>query len=534
MMRSAEVEGNLVDVVSGTIYPSRLSIVDGLVADVRKLTGDRDKYILPGLIDAHIHIESSLLSPTRFAQAVVAHGTTAVVSDPHEIANVLGMEGIRYMLQEVERAPLRIYLTAPSCVPAVPGQDFGARLGWKEVREMLSSDRFVALGEVMDFKEVLRDNPEIMAKIEVARMLGKPIDGHAPGLRGKSLGIYVQAGIVSDHECTTVEEAEEKHRQGMTIMVREGSASRDMHALMSFARRNEFLLVTDDMDAADLVKGHLDRLLSKAVGEGMDPMHAVRAATLWPAKHYRLMGGAIVEGGVADLTVVRDLTRFEVMGTWISGDRVAEQRKASFSIPPSKPGVAILAQKVMAEDLVIEHPGPVAQVSYQEALPDKIIGGEGTIDMEVVNGEVQPSVIEGILLLAVVNRYVRRKPILGLVKGFALKSGAIASSVAHDAHNLIGVGTGKEELAAALNLVIFEGGGYAACAGESSCTLPLPIAGLMSDLPCELVAAMDEGIRRFVADMGCKLPAPFMTLSFQDPSFRRAVMVDGLNNIEGA
>jgi adenine deaminase len=534
MMGKTEMEGNLVDVFSGTIYPAKLTIIDGTIVDVHRLAGQREFYILPGLIDAHIHIESSLLSPTRFAEAVVAHGTTAVVSDPHEIANVLGMPGVRYMLQESEKAPLRIYLTAPSCVPAVPSQDFGAQLKWKEIKEMLSSDHFVALGEVMNFKEVIRGGPEIMAKLEVARMLGKPIDGHAPGLRGKDLQIYVQAGITSDHECTTEEEAEEKHRHGMTVMVRDGSASKDMHSLMGFAKKNEFILVTDDMDAADLIKGHLDRLLSKAVGEGMDPIHALRAVTLWPAKHYSLPGGAIVEGGIADLTLVRDLTSFEVMGTWISGEMVAEQRKANFSIPPSRLRPAILSQQVKADDLVIKHSGSSIEACYQKALPDKIIGGEGKAEIEVVNGAAQPSLKTDILLLAVVNRYFLRKPILGFIKGFNLKRGAIASSVSHDAHNLIGVGTGSAVLADALSMVISEGGGYAACAGQCSCTLPLPIAGLMSDLPCDQVAAMDERIRRFVADLGCKLPAPFMTLSFQDPSFRHAVMMDGCTPIEGA
>ncbi len=526
-MSRTELEGNLVDVLSGTIFPVRLIIIDGMVMDMHRLAGDRDLFILPGLIDAHVHIESSLLSPTRFAQAVVAHGTTAVVSDPHEIANVLGMEGIRFMMREAAKTPLRVYLTAPSCVPAVPDQDFGAKIGWTEVRELLSSDRFVALAEVMDFKEVLRDSPEVMAKIEVARELGKPIDGHAPGLRGKALEVYAQAGITSDHECTTSEEAEEKSSLGMTIMVREGSASKDMHSLMAFARENEFLMVTDDMDAADLVKGHLDRLLSKAVEEGMDPIHAIRAVTLWPARHYSLPGGTVVEGGIADLTLVKDLKRFDLAGTWISGERVATLTKASFSIPPSRPEPSILMQQVLARDLEIHAEGTVSRTPYQEALPDKIVGGEGWADMVVSEGKLMPDLSEDILLLAVVNRYVRRKPILTLAKGFSLKEGAIASSVAHDAHNLIGVGTGSEMLANAFNAVISEGGGYAACTSDASCILPLPIAGLMSDLTCEEVAAMDERMRRFVSAMGCTLPSPFMTLSFQDPEFRRTVLSDG-------
>ena len=531
-MRRAEIEGNLVEVVSGSIFPARVTIIDGKVADVRRLRETRDRFILPGLIDGHIHIESTLLCPTRFTEAALAHGTTAVVADPHEIANVLGMEGVRYMVEEAERCPLRIYYAAPSCVPAVHDQDFGFRLGWREVRELLSSPRFISLGEVMDFREVLRDGPEIMSKIEVAKELGKQVDGHAPGLGGADLETYIAAGITSDHECTRAEEAEEKHRLGMRIMVREGSASKDMHALMPFARDHECLLVVDDLDASDLAKGHLDALLRKAVAEGMDQMHAVRAVTYWPARHFNLPLGAISEGNAADITVVRDLQGFEVLETWIGGVRVAKGPKVNFTPIPSRIGPAILAQEIGPEDLRTSHPGPIAEVGCQVAMADSIFSMDTATQLNVVDGVIMPDLERDVLLLGVVNRYVRRRPLLTFANGFGLSKGAIASSVSHDAHNIIGVGTTHEELAEALNLVISQGGGYVALDGSSSCTLPLPIAGLMSDLPCQEVAAQVERMNLFVSSMGCPLPSPFMTLSFQDPAFRRAVM-GGMGATEG-
>ncbi len=524
MMRKKEVEGNLVDVTDGRIYPVRLVIVDGLVHRIEEIRSAPDCYILPGLIDAHIHIESSLLCPSRFAEAAVVHGTTAVISDPHEIANVMGMEGVMYMVEEARRTPLRFFFTAPSCVPAMPNQRYGGRLGREEVRELLRKESFVALGEVMDYRSVIAQDPETMAKIDVAHREGKPVDGHAPGLSGRDLDLYVSAGISTDHECTTNEEAEEKHRRGMRIMVRQGSASKNMEALAQFAMNNECFLVSDDLDALDLMKGHVDRLLANAVAFGLDPLHAIRAVTVWPSKHYSLPYGTLKENGAADFVVVSDLEEFRVLETWIGGDMVAKDGKALFSLRPSPPKPSILHPNLKPQDLVIKHAGLVASMEYVQALPDQIMGGVGRVVLEVRGGMALPDVARDLLLLAVANRYVRAPVSLEFIKGFGITNGAIASSVAHDAHNIIGVGADPQSLANAMNSVALQGGGYFAFDGERSCALPLPVAGLMSDLSCAEVSEMQARIDAFVKGMGCQLPAPFMTLSFQDPKFRKMIM----------
>lgn len=527
-MRRCEVEGNLVDVLDGRIFPARLAIVEDKVSSIEPVNGTRANYILPGLIDAHIHIESSLLSPSRFAEAALAHGTTAVVADPHEIANVLGMEGVMYMVKEAKGGKLRIFFAAPSCVPLVIGQDYGGRLSWKEVQELLAMEQFVALGEVMDDEGVLAQDGEIMAKLEVAKMAGKPIDGHAPGMNGNRLDSYVMAGITTDHECTSSAEALEKFQKGMTIMVREGSAAKNLEALMPFAKDHQCFLVCDDLSALDLEKGHLDTVLRQAVALGMDPVHAIRAVTLWPAKHYHLPGGVIREGGPADLIVVKDLQGFQVLETWVDGEMVAMNGSTMFCCAPNpiRPGIAIT--KVEGEDLRLRHPGTSVKVRYQLASPDQIIGGRGEGELQVLDGVVQADPMHDILLLAVVNRYKKGAADLGFVRGFGIRAGAIASSVAHDAHNLIAVGTSPEDMAVALSQVIAHGGGYCAFDGLTPASLPLPLAGLMSDRPIGEVAKAEKAIREFVAGMGCRLPSPFMTLSFQDPRFRRAVLgVDG-------
>ena len=526
-MKQKEVEGNFVDVLDGRIYPARLVIVDGKVFRLSEIGSAPDLYILPGLIDAHIHIESSLLCPSRFAEVAVTHGTTAVLSDPHEIANVMGMEGVMYMVEEARSVPLRIFFTAPSCVPAMPQQTYGSRLGWSEVRELLRMDRFVALGEVMNYRGVLMDDPEAMAKLEVARGEGKPADGHAPGLTGHDLDRYISAGISTDHECTTNEEALEKHRKGMVIMVRQGSASKNMKALASFAMKNKCFLVSDDLDALDLTKGHVNRLLENAVALGVDPIHAIRAVTMWPAQHYALPCGVLREQGMADLVVVNNLEEFKVLETWIGGEMVAKDGKALFSAVPRPLRPSVLHPDLGPPDLETRHPGPVAHVEYIQALPDQIMGGIGTIRLEVNDGKVTPDVSRDALLLAVANRYVKVPVSLEFIRGFGLKSGAIASSVAHDAHNIIGVGTDSQSLAYAMNGVASQGGGYFAYDGARSCALPLPVAGLMSNLPCAEVAGMQAKIDAFVKGMGCQLPAPFMTLSFQDPEFRKMIMGNG-------
>jgi len=509
------VDGQLVDVIHGEIHPACVNFHEGRIVHIERRIAAPERYILPGFIDAHVHIESSLLTPYRFAEKAVAHGTTAVVANPHEIANVMGMAGVRYMVSDGKSTPLRFFYSAPSSVPATGMETSGAVIDWKDVKEMLSSRDFVALGEVMDIPGVLREDPEVMAKIEVAVQFGKPIDGHAPGLMGYDLDRYIMAGISTDHECITIKEAEEKHRKGMTVMVREGSAAKNMAALLPFARANKHFLVTDDLRAIDLAEGHMDALLRRAVAGGMDPIHALRAVTMWPAQHYGLPGGSLYVNGPADLVVVDDLATFRVRETWINGELVAKDGLPLFVGIPTVAPSGISAGEVQAKDLKVTSRKPTATVRVIKVLPDQVVSVATTAELEVYEGAAMPDPSRDILLMAVANRYRPASPAVAFVNGFGLRRGAMASSVAHDSHNLIGVGTDPALLALALNAVTGQGGGYYVTDGTSSVSLELPVAGLMTPRPWDEVARKESEINAFLQGMGCALPAPFMTLSFQ-------------------
>ena len=343
-MEPRSVEGQFVDVIEGKVYPARVSFADGRVLAVERLDQAPEHHILPGFVEAHIHIESSQLCPSRFAEAAVPHGTTSVINDPHEISNVLGMTGVRYMLEDAKGVPLRTYFTAPSCVPSTKHDTSGAVFGKEEIDLLLRMKEFVALGEVMDFQAVLRDDNGIKEKIKVAREYWKPVDGHCPGLIGGDLVKYINAGISSDHESLTADEAEEKFHLGMWIMVQEGSANRNLGALLPFAKANECFLVSDDLQATDLMRGHLDLLLRKAVALGMDPIHAIRAVTAWPSWHYFLPGGSLAKGKVADIVIVDDLKDFNVKEVYVAGDLVAKGGKALFTPKPVHLGDRMAAQ----------------------------------------------------------------------------------------------------------------------------------------------------------------------------------------------
>ncbi len=508
------LKGMYVDVVIGEMYPAELEMLEGKILNVRRVHAAPDRYLLPGFIDSHIHLESSLLVPSRFAQVAVAHGTTATVSDPHEIANVLGMEGIEFMMRETAAIPMRVFFTAPSCVPATPWESSGATLGSKEIGDLLSRKEFVALGEMMDVSGVLSEEREVCAKLEAAHREGKPVDGHAPRLSGERLARYIMAGISTDHECTAWQEALEKHQHGMRIQVREGTSSKNMKDLMPFAKEHECYLVSDDLHAADLMQGHMDILLRKAVSAGMGPMHAIRAATLWPARHYGLPGGALDEGSVADVAVVKDLKDFQVLQTFIGGVKVAENGRSIFPVSPLNAPTAIRRLHYGPKDFEMLSHGPTAKVRLIEVQPDQDISKSGSAELEVIGNIIQPDIEEDVLRMTVVNRYREAKPALTFVHGFGLKRGAIASSVAHDSHNIIAVGVESESLAMAVEEVSGQGG-FLAVDGGRSMSLPLPVAGLMSREPCEKIAAAESDLLSFVRGLGGTLPAPFMTLSFQ-------------------
>lgn len=513
-MGKGMIEGNFVDVVSGDIFPARLTLYEDHLVRITERPVSKQHYIIPGILDSHIHIESSKLCPSRFAEVAIPHGVTAVIADPHEIANVMGMEGINYMVTDGSGVPMRFYFTAPSCVPATPWETSGAVIGWRDVREMLEKDQFVALGEVMNYPGVVNEDPNIIGKIEVAKLLAKPIDGHCPELSGDDLQKYIFAGISTDHECTTLDEAMEKYDRGMTIMVREGSASRNMKDLMPFAREHECFLVTDDMEADELVKGYMDKRLRLAVEYGMDPIHAIRAVTLWPARHYGLPIGRVEVGFPLDFVIVKDLESFEVKEVYIGGRIVAKDGKPLFGVTPKEVHPAIFHQKRSPEEFLIPFSGERARVRVIKVMPNQIESLASEAELPVMNGFIRPDPLKDIAIIAVANRYWEAPLTVGFVKGFGLKRGAIASTVAHDSHNIVAVGADPSSLARAVNQVS-RVGGYVATDGFREAFLELDVAGLMSSSFSKNVVEKDKEVLELVRDMGCQLPSPFMTLSFQ-------------------
>ncbi len=514
-MEPRSIKGQYVDVIEGKVFPARVSFADGRVLAVEKLDSAPDHHILPGFVEAHIHIESSQLCPSRFAEAAVPHGTTSIINDPHEIANVMGMTGIRYMMEDAQSVPMRTYYTAPSCVPATMFETSGARLGKEEVDLLLRMKEFVALGEVMDFPAVLKDDPDIRDKIKVAREYWKPVDGHCPGLMGNDLVKYINAGISTDHESLSADEAEEKFHLGMWIMVQEGSANRNLGALMPFARSNECFLVSDDLQAVDLMNGHLDILLRKAVALGMDPIHAIRSVTAWPSWHYFLPSGALAKGKVADMVIVDDLKNFNVMEVYIAGELVAKDGKALFAPKPSHLNERMMVQQRQPEEFELPYPGTKVRTRVIRIIPDHINSKAEEAALDVRHGLVQPDLGKDVIPIAVVNRYHKAPVALGYVSGFKIRKGAVASTVAHDSHNIITVGPDPQCMAQAVNSVTEQGGGYFVTDGERHESLVLDVVGLMSTAPCRSVAEDEGRVCEMLRHMGCDLPAPLMTLSFQ-------------------
>lgn len=508
------IEGNIVDVISGEIFPGRVVHRDGVIRAVERLSGTFPGFLLPGFIDAHVHVDSSLLCPSRFAEAVIPHGTTAVVTDPHEIANVLGMPGISYMRRDTAGVPLRFYFTAPSCVPSTPFETAGASLGPAEVETLLREDDVVALGEVMNYLGAIARDPVLIAKIQAARRAGKPIDGHCPLLTGEKLKEYVDLGISTDHECTSGDEAREKHSLGMHILVREGSAAKNLHALAPFARENDFFLVSDDKLAPDLLEGHLDRTLAQSVALGIDPLHAIRAVTLRPADHYHLPMGAIAAGRTADITKVTDLSSFAVEEVYIGGRLAASGGTPAFQATPVSMRETFPIPSRREPDFTVAAPGPTAAVRVIAVIRGEIVTASETAVVRVEKGRVVPDPERDILLVSVVNRYRDAPVSCGFVRGFGLKAGAIASSVAHDAHNIVVVGANPEDMAGAVNTIIRESGGFCLSAGGISVSLPLGIAGLMSAEPPRDVGSRIGLLQRRARELGCLLDWPFMTMSF--------------------
>jgi len=508
------VSGNIVDVLNSEIYPGTLIISGGRIVDIMREHNNYENYIIPGLIDAHIHIESSMLIPSEFARVAVTHGTVATVSDPHEIANVLGINGVKFMIENGETVPFKFYFGAPSCVPATSFETSGASLGLEEIEELLKLDQIKYLSEVMNFPGVLNDDPVVLGKIQIAKKYGKPIDGHAPGLRGKDLEKYVRAGITTDHESITREEALEKIKLGMKILIREGSASKDFEEMIPLVEEHyeSCMFCTDDDHPNDLVKGHINDLVKRALGHGIDVMKVLRVACVNPVLHYKLDVGLLRKGDSADFILVDSLDNFDILKTYINGEVVAEEGRSFILRGTSEIVNNFSVGKKKIEDFAL--PYKEGNINVIETIDQQLITNRLIVTPKIENGCAVSDIERDILKIVVVNRYRNARVVVGFIKNFELKNGAIASSVVHDSHNIIAVGTSDEYICRAVNMIIENRSGACAVSRDREAILPLPIAGIMSNDDYSSVAERYAEIDSMAKSLGSTLHAPFMTLSF--------------------
>lgn len=506
--------GNIVDIHQNRIYQGSLYVEEGRIIRIIEEKTDAEHYLMPGFIDAHVHIESSMLIPSEFARLAVVHGTVATVSDPHEIANVLGIRGVKYMIGNGRKVPFHFFFGAPSCVPATSFETSGAVFGLKETEELLQMDGIWYLSEMMNFPGVVYQDPEVMGKLALAARYGRPVDGHAPGLTGEALQKYALAGITTDHECFTLEEALEKILLGMKILVREGSAARNFDTLLPLLKSHpdSLMFCSDDKHPDELVIGHINLLVKRALSAGFDLFDVLRACSLNPVMHYGLPVGLLREGDAADFILVDNPQKMNILKTVIAGNVVASDGVCLFpSVQESCPN-AFHVQRPSSEDLKIKAEGHSIRV--QQAIDGQLITNCIEMDPRVIDGFIESDAERDILKMLVLNRYQPAKPALDFVKGFGLKAGAIASTVAHDSHNIIAVGTNDTDLLQAVDLLIKHKGGIAICHGSHSEVLPLPVAGIMSNADGKTVAEQYAAIDARAKALGSTLSAPFMTLSF--------------------
>lgn len=538
-------EAYILDVFTDYIYPAEIIIENGFIKDVTPIVTnedyktDLDGILLPGFIDSHIHIESSMLTPAQYAKAAVRYGTTSAICDPHEIANVDGMDAIDFMIENGNSVPFDFYFTAPSCVPATPFETSGAVLDSEDIVTLLKKDEIVALGEMMNFPGVLSRDNQVIQKLTASKAYKKPIDGHAPLLSGEDLKNYVSWDISTDHECTTFEEAIEKKNLGMKIMVREGSSAKSLDTLLDFNKRikywrnqdcfgklpnNEFekklthpifdFLVSDDKHPEDILNSYLDKLIKKAASLDVDVVESIKMVTINPAEHYGLNVGAILPERKANFVLVDNLNDLNIKQTWINGEVVYNGEEVLFDVPEAHYKNTVNMSKKEASDFDVFTNDDEVIVRVIQCINGELITNEIEANLKVVDNVIQPDVYEDILKIAVVERYGGNSIANAFINGFNLKKGAIASSVSHDSHNIVVVGTNSKDMACAVNLINKNHGGLAIVNDGVENSLALPIAGLMSNEPCEIVASDLVNLQKIAKDLGCNLDSPFMTLSF--------------------
>ena len=525
-----KISGQIVDVVSSRIFRGTIFIDNGKIKDIIEDDNDNSQIIMPGFVDSHVHVESSLLIPTEFARLVVPHGSVASVSDPHEIANVMGVDGVRYMIEVGKKSPFKFYFGAPSCVPATTFETAGATLNSDDIEELLSSDDIKYLGEMMNYPGVLFNDDEVSKKLEAARRHAKAVDGHAPLLKGDDLKKYCAAGISTDHECSSIEEAKEKILNGMKIQIREGSAANNFDALIDIIRDypEKVMLCTDDAHPHELIKGHINMLVKKAIDMGYDIIDVIKAATINPVRHYNLEVGMLQKNEPADFIVIDNFKDFNILKTYIDGILVAENGKSLLESVPVDMINNFVAEKVTADDFTVvdeDRDINIIGVVKGELLTEKLVGRAMSVkstsrrvaesSSSLVETNLLVSDVENdILKIAVINRYEKKKPAVAFIKGFGLKKGALASSVAHDSHNVIVIGCDDESMAMAANMIIENKGGFAVYADDVKMCLPLPVAGIMTNEDAFKVAADYQRLKDLSKTLGSTLSDPFMTMEF--------------------
>jgi len=513
-MNIQKISGNIVDVVAKRIFSGTLHVKNGKIAKIVAESVSENQYIIPGFVDAHVHVESSMLIPSEFARLAVCHGSVATISDPHEIGNVLGVKGVKYMIANGKKTPLKFHFGAPSCVPATVFETAGAEITVADVAELLALPEIHYLTEMMNFPGVLFDDPIVLAKIQAAKDAGKPIDGHAPGLMGTEVEKYINAGITTDHECFTKEEALEKLKYGMKILIREGSAAKNFDELISLLDEypNEIMFCSDDKHPNDLVDGHINILAKRAVAKGCDVMNVLRATSYNIIKHYKMNVGLLQENDPADFCVVTDLKDFVVTKTVIDGNLVAENNKTM--IPSVK---EVLVNNFNCLPITVDQlrvSSTKGNIKVIEVEDGQLVTKKGVAKLTAVNGFLESDPTQDVLKIVVVNRYFDAPPAVAFVKNFGLQQGALASCVAHDSHNIIAVGVNDEDIVKAINLVVEHRGGVSLANGTEKLVLPLPVAGIMSEKDGYEVANAYQKLDVRSKELGIKLQAPYMTMSF--------------------
>jgi len=515
------IKGNIVDIKKRQIFKGEIRVENEFIVSIEKMEHDVETYILPGFVDAHIHIESSMLVPSEFAKIAVNHGTVATVSDPHEIANVLGVDGVNFMIENGKQSPLKFNFGAPSCVPATSFESSGAIIDSNAVKRLLENPDIKYLAEMMNYPGVINGDEEVIKKVEWAKHFKKPIDGHAPGMVGDAISKYISAGISTDHECVTYDEALEKLQKGMKILIREGSAAKNFEALIDLLKQHSesIMFCSDDKHPDDLLLGHINELCRRAVAKGVNVYKVLRAACVNPVEHYDLDVGLLEVGDYADFIEVKDLNTFKVLKTVINGEVVSENGVSKLHpVSFTKPNNFNIKEKSVMDFKVSQSldqkSSEASKIRVIEVLDGQLVTGEILTEAKIENGNVVSDIENDILKMAVVNRYSNEPPSVAFIKNFGLMEGAIASSVAHDSHNIIVVGVSDEMICRAVNLIINNHGGICAISAKKDEILALPIAGIISDQDAETVGKAYANLDNKAKEMGSKLKAPFMSLSF--------------------